>query len=472
MADNQAGGVAQAESETQQPTYDVKVEDTGPGTKKVTVGISRDQIDAKFDNQYKELRLAAVVPGFRKGHAPRKLLEKRFGTDIRSEVRRQLVSESYEAAIVANELKVIGEPEFENPDAIKIDDEGPLSYSFSVEVRPAIALPELVGIKVKKHKINITDKHTDQAVKNLVEQQGSLEPVEDRGVIEGDYLIADVHIRVDGKEIANQQNAQLVVRPTKIAGMQVDDLATQLAGLKTGESRTIKANTGENAAEDLRNKDAEITLNAKDIKVLKPAVLDQDFLENLGFENIEQLREALNEQMLERVEADVQRNMRTQVMQYLNENTTVDVPAKVSERQADRVVQRRATSLLMRGMPEEAIRTNVEKLRTGAADEAAAELKNFFILAQVAELKNAEVSESELNGRVAMIAVQRDTRPERLRDAMQKDGSLSNLYIQMREEKAIDALLKDAVIEEVEADAATADAAAAGESAEGHSAGQ
>ena len=142
--------------------------------------------------------------------------------------------------------------------------------------------------------------------------------------------------------------------------------------------------------------------------------------------------------------------MREQVNKHLLDNTTIDLPTKLSEKQADRVVNRRAVDLMMRGLPREQIEANIEKLRHGARDEAIKELKLFFILQKVAADQAVDVDESELNGRVAMISAQRGLRPEKLKQQMSKDGSLANLYITMREQKAVDKLLEKAQIEEVD----------------------
>jgi trigger factor len=114
------------------------------------------------------------------------------------------------------------------------------------------------------------------------------------------------------------------------------------------------------------------------------------------------------------------------------------------------VVQRRGLDLMLRGIPREQIEANVARLRTGARDEAARELKLFFILQKIANEQEVEVEESELNGRIAMMAAQQGRRPEKLKQEMAKDGSLQNLYIQMREQKAIDKILETAEIEEVD----------------------
>src|SRR5919205_2837299 len=133
--------------------YPIRIEDAGPATKKVHVEIPQERIAAKLEEQFKELRQQAAIPGFRPGHAPQKLIEKRFASDVKEQVRRSLISESYGQAVEKNSLQVIGEPEFDNPDAIKLPESGPLTYSFQVEVQPEFTLPDLSGLTVKRPKI-------------------------------------------------------------------------------------------------------------------------------------------------------------------------------------------------------------------------------------------------------------------------------------------------------------------------------
>ena len=449
MAESESAGVAEQQEETFE--YPIRVEDAGPGTKKVSVEIPPERISSELDKQFKELRQQAAIPGFRPGHAPQKLIQKRFSSDVKEQVRRSLISESYEQAVDKNKLQVIGEPEFDNPDAIKLPDEGPLSYSFTVEVQPEFTIPDLSFLRVKKPKIDIKEENVDQAMQNLREQQGTLVPVEDRPVEPKDYLTAEVHVKVDGNVVAHQHDAQLVARPGRIAGIQVDDLDKQLEGMKPGETRTLRLHApDDHANEQMRGKDVEIEIALKDLKTMELAEITPEFLTDLGFDNEQELRQALREQMEEKIHDDVQQAMREQIYRYLLDNTKIDLPNKLSDRQTDRIVSRRAVDLLMRGMPREQVNMNVERLRHGARDDAMRELKLFFILQKIAADQNVNVDESELNGRIAMLAAQRDTRPEKLKQEMAKDGSLATLYIQMREQKAVDRLLEQAQIEEVE----------------------
>src|SRR5438128_253946 len=122
MTENDTAAVAEQQEEAF--AYPIKIEDSGPGTKKVSVEIPRDRITSELEKQFKELRQQAAIPGFRVGHAPQKLIEKRFSSDVKEQVRRSLISESYEQAVEKNKLQVIGEPEFVDPDAIKLPEEG------------------------------------------------------------------------------------------------------------------------------------------------------------------------------------------------------------------------------------------------------------------------------------------------------------------------------------------------------------
>lgn len=452
MAQKQAAGVA--EQEEQEFEYPVRIEDAGPGTKKVSVEIPRERISSELEKQFKELRQQAAIPGFRVGHAPQKLIERRFSSDVKEQVRRSLISESYGQAVEKNNLQVIGEPEFDNPDAIKLPEDGALSYSFTVEVQPEFAIPDLSSLKIKKPKIEIKDENVDQAMQNLREQQGTLVPVEDRGLEKGDYLTGDVHVKVDGNVIAHQHDAQIVVRPGRVAGIQIDDLDTQLQGLKPGETRTLTAHAPDtHPTEQLRGKDVEIEVSLKDFKKLELAEVTPEFLQDLGFENEQDLRGALREQMEEKIQYDVQQAMREQVNSFLLNNTQVDLPAKLSDKQTDRIISRRAVDLMMRGMPRDQVEANIERLRHGARDEAVRELKLFFILQRLAEQQQVEIDEAELNGRIAMLAAQSGRRPEKLKQEMSKDGTLANMYVQLREQKAVDRVLENAQIEEVDLEA-------------------
>src|SRR4028118_1907157 len=140
-------------------------------------------------------------------------------------------------------------------------------------------------------------------MQNLREQQGTLAPVEDRGVQEKDYLVADVHVKDGDNVLAHQHDAQVVARPGRVAGLEIPDLDKQLEGMKAGETRTISVKAPEtHANESIRGKDVVVEIALKDVKRLDLAEVDEDFLQDLGFTNEADLREALRQQMVENIE--------------------------------------------------------------------------------------------------------------------------------------------------------------------------
>lgn len=154
--------------------------------------------------------------------------------------------------------------------------------------------------------------------------------------------------------------------------------------------------------------------------------------------------------MVERIDSDVRQSMRQQVAAYLLERVQMELPSKLSEKQTQRVAQRRAMSLLQRGVPSDKILANIEVIKEGSDVEAVRELKLLFVLQKIAEERGIEVSESELNGQIAIIAIQSGKRPEKVKQELAANGQLAQLYIQLREQRTLDSLLEQAQIEEVD----------------------
>ena len=433
--------------------YPVTIEDAGVATKKVTVQIPENRIADTLKSQFKTLRSQAVLPGFRAGHAPQKLIEKRFTKDVRSDVTRTLLQESYQQAVEKNNLQVLGEPEFESGEEITLPETGDLSYTFSVEVQPEFTVPELTSLTVKKPSVTITDEHVQQALTNLREQQGTLLPVEDRGIKAGDVVTADVHVKAGDEVVMHQHDQQFKVQPTTLVGIKVDDLPAVLDGAKVGDEKTATL-TGPDGHpnEKIAGKEIKVEFKIKDVREQELAEINDEFLDQLGFKDQDELLAALREEMELRVKNDVQNAMRDQVAKALLEGTTIELPEKMSQKQEGRIVQRRAVDLMQRGVPEAQIVQNIELLKGGAKEEAIRELKLFFILSKVAEAQGVDVTEGELNGNIAAMAEQRGLRPEKLKQQMSSEGSLQTLYLRLRELKAIDKILEHAKIEDAPAE--------------------
>jgi len=435
---------SQAEEQPQRPPYEVTVEDVGTLRKKLTVTVGRDRIQAKFDEMFGELARSAAVPGFRVGHAPRRLIEKRFGKEVGEDVRNALVGEAMGAVLEQESLDVLGEPEIEL-EKILLPEEGDLQFSFEVEVAPQFDLPDYEGIEIHRPPVEITDEDVDRALEGLLRSYGRFKPV-DSPAAEGDMVVADVSIRGDDIDVEHK-NVELRVAPAEIEGIPLEDLGKVLTGLKVGQSAQVKAEVpAGHPREQWRGKEVTFDLTVRDVKRLEAPELTDEFAAQAGFGSVQEVRETARRQLEARAEQNRRRSMRRQVEKYLLEHTSLELPEGITARHTNGLLSRRYVQLLMAGVPQEQIRQNLQTLRERVSSEAVEQLKLSFILEKLAEAEGVEVDDAEVNAHIAEMARRQNRRPERLRQEMRDEGSLDSLRASIREEKAVAKILEKARI--------------------------
>ena len=432
--------------------YAATVEDAGPASKRVTIEIPQERIQAKLAEQLKEVRQNAAIPGFRVGKTPVKLIEKRFGSDIRDQVRVDLIRESLTQVVEKNDLNILGEPDFDKDQELNLPESGSLKYTFNVEIRPKFTLPDFAKVTVRKPKISINDEHVQQALTNLRNQQGQLVPVEDRGVEAGDYLNASVTVTKGDDIVAEQNEADIVVRDGVIASILIKDLATHLAGAKMDETKTFDVVAqADHPVSDLAGQTVKVAVKINVIKRLELAEVDQDFLDQFGFENEAELLAELRTQMEQRVTADVRGAMHNQLRKLLLDNVTMELPPKMLERQKQTVASRNVREMIYNGsLKMEQVEAVRGRLIEAASVQAQNELKLFFVFTKLAEEKEIEISDYDINSAVATAAMQEGKRPEKLKSELAQNGGLDNLAMALRDGKVLDSVLEVAKVEEVD----------------------
>ncbi len=426
------------------PANTVTIEDAGPAAKKITIEIDRARIDAKFDEIFGDLRHSAQVPGFRVGHAPRRLLEKRFGKEAAEDVRNQLVADALGKVDEDSDLRIIGEPDIKL-DEIELPDEGNLVFSVQVEVAPEFDLPDYKGIPVTEPSVEVTDERVAETTRNILSARGTLKPTDEPAAAD-DQVVADVTLTGEGID-ETDENVEYQVAPAAFRGVPLEDLGEKLTGAKAGSTVTLTATVPEgHENEDWRGKEVTVTFDVKDVKRLEVPELTDELAREFGMDSAEQFGEFVTERLAAQLESERQQSMRRQVSQYLLDHATFDLPEGLAARQTARVLQRRYVDLLYRGVPREQIDQNLELLEARAGEEAAGELKLAFILDRIAQAEDVSVDDAEVNARIAEMAVRQGRRPERLRSEMTNEGSLGELETRIREQKAIDKLLEMAEI--------------------------
>ena len=429
----------------------VTIEEAGPCKKKVVVEIPEEAVKSATDEQYETFRKDALVPGFRKGRAPRRLLEKRFGKETTEQIKLKLLVDASDSAVKDNELDVLREPDidFEN---IELPDTGPLKFDFEVEVHPEFDLPQLEGIVVNKTKLEVADEQIDRELEQLRKRLGVWTPRETGAVELDDQIIADATLKVeDVEEEEKLDNVEIYVRPNGFVGaIPVEKLDEVLVGAGAADTRQTTIDVPETYfREEYRGKKVDIRITVKDIKWLKPAQLDEDFLRRLAVEDENELREKIRDTLQGRLEQQSRTQMAEQIYRYLLDNSDFDLPVDVVAEHSTSLLQRQYSNLMMRGLSREQLEEQMDQLRAGSEQQAKEQLKTFFIMDKIAKKLEIDVSEEEINGYIAQLAIQQGQRPERMREGMLRDGSLAQFKLQVREEKCIAKLLESAKITEV-----------------------
>jgi len=432
------------------PKNTVKIEEAGPCKKKVIVEIPRETINKATDAQYETLRKEALVPGFRKGRAPRRLLEKRFGKDIGEQTKLKLLADASESAVKDNKLDILREPEIDY-EKIELPADGPLKFNFEVEVRPEFELPKLEGIPVDKPKLVVTDGHVEREIEMLCKYAGTWTP-KDNGKVElDDQVVADVMLNIEGQE-QKVDNTELYAKPNGfVADVPVEKLDEILIGAKAGDVKSAQVEVPKTFfREELRGKKVDIKMTIKDIKWLKPAELNHDLAAKCGVANEEELRKAIREKLQGRLEGQAKQEMAEQIYKYLLDSISFELPVGVTADQTVTMLRRQYINLMMQGIDREQIDKNIEQLKSNTEQQAKEQLKAFFIIDKVAEKLDIKTTDEEINGHIAQLAIQKHVRPERMKEEMQRDGSLEQFKLQVREQKCIAKLLESAKITEVE----------------------
>ncbi len=439
---------------TTETQHHITVQDDGPSRKKLIIEIPAEAVDEKVAGSIDTVAAEAELPGFRKGRAPIRLVEKKFGELITREAKNELVASAYSAAVEENGLKVIGDPIMDGLEDLELERGKPLKFEIAVEVMPEFDLPSLEGIKVFKPLLEVTDEQIDGELEKLRINEGELEQREEPEP--GDYLTGHgVMTGPDGEEFYNIEGAVVRVPPPEdegrgmILGIMVEDFASQLGLPKPGETATVKV-TGpqHHEREELRGKALTITFKVDRVDRIIPAPM-ADVVAKLGFESEEEMREMFRTRLGQRVLINQQAAMRQQVARHLLDNTEMALPERLTTAQTERILHRERVEMMYRGFDEAVIEQRLAEMRNVSGERATRELKLSFILNKAGDELDVKVEEAEVNGRIAQMASERGVRPDELRRQLIESRQVGAIVQQIREHKTIDAILAKAEVEDI-----------------------
>ena len=393
----------------------------------------------------------AALPGFRKGKAPRNVVEKKFGAEIDREVSERMVNDGLSAAVEQEKLKVISVG-----DCVPAADNDDAKFAFSLQVMlaPEVALPDYRGLAITVPKPEVTDAHVAQVLDAQREKLADIVPA-DRAVQTGDFLSIDYTATLDGAPVTELlPPAQSFIGASSGYMLKATDesflpgFCAQLAGMKAGESRTVVIQMpAEGLPEPLAGKEVVYAVTVQEVKEPILPELD-DALANRIVEgkSLEELRAIIRTNLEAAVQQKDLERKRIAAMIALRDKMKFDLPGNVVHDATQRRVNQLVQANLERGIGQDAIKENEEVIIRAANEQAVVDVKDEYILMEIVARENLEATEEDMVRRVSYIAHSSQTTPDRVVKALRKNEGLSNLRHSILLGKALDVLVEHASV--------------------------
>jgi trigger factor len=462
---------AVAEEEEEKPerlNLEVKIDDRGACERHIAVTVSREDIDRFLEKEYSEIMPAAQVPGFRPGHAPRKLVENRFRKDVNVRVKNALLMASLNQIHEDYELSAIGEPDLDL-ETVELPQTGPMTFEFDLEVRPQFDMPQWKGLAIEKPVRDFSDHDVDGALKRILTNRGHLEPV-DAPARPDDYITTNLTFKFGDQVLSSAAEEVIRLRPVlSFRDGKIEGFDKSMSDVRAGETRELTMRLSEDAANAaLRGQQVTGIFEVLEVKRLHLPELTSELLQDLGgFEYEADLRDAIKDSLGERMEYKQRQLAREQITAALTVAANWELPHDLLDRQSHRELQRAVLELQRSGFSEDEIRAHENVLRQNSRISTARALKEHFILERIAEDQKFDADEQDYENEIAMIARQSNESPRRVRARLEKKGAMDVLRNQIVERKVIDLIMANATFKEVpyeieESDVAALELTAAG----------
>ena len=401
---------------------------------KLNVTVPFDELGKEIDQAYKAIAQQVNIPGFRRGKAPRQLIDARFGRGpILEQVVNDMLPTRYEQALAENEINPLGQPEIE---VTKIEDNDVVEFTAEVDVRPEIEVPDFSKISVKVPELKLDDEAVDAELDTLRERFGELKDTK-RKLKTDDYAIIDLEATVDGEKLDEASAEGLTYR------VGADDLMkgldTALRGMKTDEDNEFESEIkyGEHKGEK-----ATVKVHVQQTKERKLPELDDDFAQMASeFDTVEELRNSTREQVEENAKAKQAADIRDEVLKAALAESTFALPESVVDEQ----VHNQLHQLLGQMAHDEnafaqlleAQGTTREEFDKQSREQAEESVRTQLFLDAVAEQEQPEVSQQELTDHILFTAQSYGMDPNQFVMELQQSGQIANLFSDVRRGKAL-----------------------------------
>jgi len=385
------------------------------------IELEDDDIDPYLDRAYQRVVQRVNIPGFRKGKAPRRIIEQYFGREsMLNEVLDSMLPELTNQAINEKDLDAVGLP------SIEMEELDPFQFSATVPLRPEVDLGEYSEIRIEKEHPKIEDDAVDSRIEQLRLSVATWEPTE-RPIEIGDMITAQIKGTVGEKTIFDESDAVYLVNEE--IGRPFPGFSEKLVGMEPDNPSQFDLSIPEDFADaDLANQDASFDVTIKDIKARVLPEIDDEFAKSIGegYETLGDLKEEVQKSIQTEAEEETTRTHRESIVEALMDTAKVEMSALLLQHEAEHMVEEQERMVSQANMNMDDYLASLGKTREEFVEESKTEasdrLKRSFVLAKLAEEEGIEVSDEDIDGRITeMFSNAEQEIPESSQNAQMRD---------------------------------------------------
>lgn len=417
----------------------ITVENAGGCKRIIRAEIPADVVSEKLSEGFREINRQVSFPGFRKGKAPRQLLEQRFGADVLNDVRQSLADEALREAVESKAMKILGQPRLTGDVPLKAG--SPATLTLEAEVYPEFELPEYKGVEIDRPAPKVAEREIYARQRSEQMRSGKLEPVA-TAAAKGHLLRANVRV-TSGETVVFRQNGGLLeVGYPWIAGLAA--AAGTLVGLKAADTKQIKAALPDDFGnEQYRGKDCVIDIEVVEVLQYEGPGLEE-FAKSSGKESLAAWNEETKAALLSEKETSIDRLVEERVIRKVVDATSMELPERFSAKRADELVQQEAYRMYQQGANDEEVRGFLSDNKDKGIDDVRNGLKRAFIVDSIARKERVIVTEDEINREVGRIAAAFGRSVEEVHADLTRRGTLSGMREEMKVSKVLSLLRQKA----------------------------
>ena len=388
----------------------------------------------------------AKVDGFRKGHVPADVLEKKFKKEIEGEILNHIISEEYRKAVEENNLSPIADIKLEKYE----NNEDNVEVVFTIPVLPEIPLGDYKSVKVEKEALDVNDEKVNAEIEIMRSNAGKLKEVADDEAAK-DKDVANINFEgfVDGEAFdgGKAEGFDLTLGSKSF----IDTFEDQIIGHKKGDEFDVNVTFPEEYhAENLKGKPAVFKIKLNSIKRKEEAELNEDLAKELGYDSVEDLKAKTKENLIKREETRIENEYKGKVVDAVVEGVNFEIPEAIVEREIQFQINRFAQQLQMQGMSLnqyfEMTGQNIEKMRESIKESAEKSVKRDLVLNEIAKVEKVEATEEEVNTELDRTALMYGMDREGLIAEVRKSGNyarfIDDIKYQIVNRKTVDLLAK------------------------------